>query len=106
MTFDVNCGANFPFDQEVRADYDVVLPRGAGDEEYLLALNTELTRCLDAEKPDFVFYDAGVDVLADDDLGHLELSTAGLRKRGEEEMVRGSDKFFVPVSLTLSDPIY
>ena len=42
-------------------------------------------RSIEDFRPDFVIYDAGVDVTANDSLGHLEMSIEGLYRR--ERMV-------------------
>lgn len=78
-TVSVHCERNFPF-RKTRSDLDVGLPEGAEDAEYL----DRLERILDSESgPDLLLYQAGVDPLAEDRLGHLRLSRIGLRRRNE-----------------------
>lgn len=59
---------------------DIGLPRGATDDVYLSHLDGLLARVL-AALPDLVVYLAGADPYADDQLGRLALSKAGLRRR-------------------------
>jgi len=80
FTFSMHCQANYPFKKE-KSDMDVGLPIGIQDEEYLENLDDCLTNILTQFKPDFVFYNAGVDCLAGDRLGKLNLSLDGLKKR-------------------------
>ena len=56
---------------------------GIGDDEYLNILKNTLEQ-IDAKfEPDIVFYDAGVDVHYNDDLGNLNLTDEGIKKRDE-----------------------
>jgi acetoin utilization deacetylase AcuC-like enzyme len=65
----------------MRSDLDVALDDGAGDEEYLAALERHLPPVLDAAQADLVFYLAGVDVAAGDRYGKLSLTEEGIRER-------------------------
>ena len=78
-TFSIHCAQNFPARKQ-RSDLDVALERGTGDDGYLAALDAALERLLDP-RPDLVFYNAGVDPHAEDKLGLLALSDAGLAAR-------------------------
>ncbi|MCB9669381.1 MAG: histone deacetylase [Alphaproteobacteria bacterium] len=62
---------------EADIDMDVRVPVGAGDREYLLALQ----RVLAGLRADLVIYLAGSDPLVGDELGMLGVSEAGLRER-------------------------
>lgn len=73
---------NYPARKEV-SDLDLALPDGTADAQYLKLLAETLPRLLDDVRPDFVFYLAGVDVLATDKLGHLALTREGCRRRDE-----------------------
>jgi len=66
-------------------------PGLSDDRAYLAALDEILTPLLDRMHPDIVFYNAGVDPHADDRLGRLSLSDAGLAERDRVviEAVRG-----------------
>src|SRR5262249_26995432 len=60
---------------------DVTFEDGAGDDEYLAALETHLPAVLDGHAPDLVFYLAGADPYEGDRLGRLKLTIDGLRAR-------------------------
>ena len=70
---------NFPF-RRVPATLDVDLPDGTEDAAYLAALAAALEPVI-AFKPDLVFYLSGADPLAEDRLGRLSLTHAGLMAR-------------------------
>lgn len=80
FTFSMYCDANWPLEKPA-SDLDVGVPAGAGDDAYLALLATHLPRALAQARPDLVFYNAGVDVHADDRLGKLALSEAGIAAR-------------------------
>ena len=79
-TFSIHAERNFPF-EKARSDLDIGLPDGTGDEGYLRALRRGLSALGAAGPFDLIFYNAGVDVHADDRLGRLGLSDAGIRAR-------------------------
>ncbi len=80
FTFSMHCEANFPLNKET-SDFDIALPRGVGDAAYLETLSRCLDQLLVGERPDIVFYNAGVDCHADDRLGRLMLTDRGLAER-------------------------
>lgn len=82
FTFSVHCDSNYPR-QKIPGTRDVGLPDGVEDAEYLAILSTELDAIWQTFRPDFVFYQAGVDPLAGDRLGRLRLTLDGLRQRDE-----------------------
>ncbi len=82
FTFSMHGGRNFPARKET-SDLDLPLPDGTADADYLALLAATLPHLLTTVRPDFVFYQAGVDVLATDKLGHLALTRAGCRQRDE-----------------------
>ncbi|MFD1468476.1 histone deacetylase [Hymenobacter caeli] len=82
FTFSMHGARNYPARKEA-SDLDLPLPDGTADAEYLALLAETLPRLLAEVRPDFVFYLAGVDVLATDKLGHLALSRDGCRRRDE-----------------------
>lgn len=86
FTFSMHGERNYPV-RKIASDLDIALPDGTGDAAYLRRLATILPE-LSARAPwDIVFYNAGVDVHAEDRLGRLALSNDGLRAR--DEMVIG-----------------
>ncbi|MBF9141847.1 histone deacetylase family protein [Hymenobacter properus] len=82
FTFSMHGARNYPARKE-HSDLDLPLPDGTDDASYLKLLADTLPRLLTDVRPDFVFYLAGVDVLATDKLGHLALTREGCRQRDE-----------------------
>jgi len=80
FTFSMHGDKNFPFRKE-HSDLDIALPDGTGDDEYLELLKRTLPRLIAQQKPQFLFYLAGVDVLASDKLGKLSLSKEACEER-------------------------
>jgi acetoin utilization deacetylase AcuC-like enzyme len=80
FTFSMHGAANYPFKKE-KSDLDIPLKKNTTDQEYLTLLKDVLPRLIEQEKPDFMFYLCGVDVLATDKLGTLGLTPAGCRER-------------------------
>jgi acetoin utilization deacetylase AcuC-like enzyme len=80
FTFSLHGAKNFPFRKEL-SDLDVTFDDGAGDEEYLAALDAHLPGVLDRHRADVVFYLAGADPYEGDRLGRLKLTIEGLRER-------------------------
>lgn len=79
-TYSIHAEKNFPV-RKARSTVDVALPDGTGDAAYLETLATTLLPLLAQFDPDLVLYQAGVDPFADDRLGRLALSGAGLVAR-------------------------
>ncbi|HET6528259.1 MAG TPA: histone deacetylase [Balneolaceae bacterium] len=80
FTFSMHGENNFPFKKE-RSDWDVGLPDETGGAEYLQVLAKKLNELYTRSRPDFVFYQAGADVLETDKLGRLNLSIEDCRQR-------------------------
>lgn len=99
FTFSMHGEKNFPF-RRSPSSIDVDLPDGTGDETYLGALAAHLPGVLDAAGADLVLYQAGVDPLAEDVLGRLSLTHAGLRARDRLVLETVRDRG-LPVVLTL-----
>ena len=81
LTVSVHCEANFPF-RKVASDFDLPLPAGAGDSEYLDRVQEGLD-IVSGFSPDVLLFQAGVDALASDALGKLEVSRPGMRLRNQ-----------------------
>ena len=80
FTFSMHGADNYPLKKE-NSDLDIPLPTGTEDRLYLDTLDETLPRLFDQVKPDFVFFQAGVDVLATDRLGKLSLTREGCKLR-------------------------
>jgi acetoin utilization deacetylase AcuC-like enzyme len=100
FTFSLHGAKNFPFRKE-ESDLDVTFEDGAGDDEYLEALQTHLPRVLDRQQPDLVLYLAGADPYEGDRLGRLKLSIAGLQMRDRFVFRECRDRG-IPVVVTMS----
>ena len=79
FTFSMHCETNFPLKKK-ESDLDVSLEKGIKDDRYLDILSSNL-KLLETVKTDIVFFQAGVDGLGTDALGHMKLSHQGLKKR-------------------------
>jgi acetoin utilization deacetylase AcuC-like enzyme len=79
-TYSIHAEKNFPV-RKARSTLDVPLADGLGDAAYLAALETTLAPMLDAERPDLILYQAGVDPFGGDRLGRLDLTDDGLVRR-------------------------
>jgi acetoin utilization deacetylase AcuC-like enzyme len=80
FTFSMHGEKNYPMQKE-KSDLDIGLPDGINDHEYLKILKENLTRLIEIEEPDFIFYQSGVDVLKTDKLGRLGLTQEGCKER-------------------------
>lgn len=80
FTFSMHGRKNYPFKKE-KSDLDIELENGTEDEEYLSILKNTLPKLIEKEKPDFIFYLSGVDILATDKLGKLGCTQEGCKER-------------------------
>ncbi|RRI06435.1 histone deacetylase [Mesorhizobium tamadayense] len=80
FTFSMHGDRNYPA-RKIASDLDIALPDGTGDAAYLDRLRVILPELSARRRWDIVFYNAGVDVHAEDRLGRLALSDDGLRVR-------------------------
>ena len=87
FTTSLHGAKNFPA-RKTRSDLDVALDDGTGDEAYLAAMGAALDQSLERSRADLCFVQGGVDVLADDHLGRLSLTHAGLEARDRELLGR------------------
>jgi acetoin utilization deacetylase AcuC-like enzyme len=98
LTLSVHCKNNFPLRKQ-QSRIDVELNAGVGDEEYLRVLGKVLPRVWEFG-PQAVFYQSGVDGLASDVLGHLDLTHGGLIER-DRLVMRAVQELGVPFVVTL-----
>ena len=80
ITLSLHGEKNFPHRKQ-QSDMDFPLPKGTTDDDYLNVVDEAVSLALRSYSPDAVIYDAGVDIHEDDDLGHLNISTAGVLAR-------------------------
>jgi acetoin utilization deacetylase AcuC-like enzyme len=80
FTLSIHCESNYPR-YKANSTYDIGLSDDMGDSEYLKILQESVNKAIRDIQPDFVFYDAGVDVYQHDVLGRLNISENGIRQR-------------------------
>ena len=80
FTFSMHAENNYPARKE-HSSWDIALPDRTTDEPYLDCLHMVLSRVLERCTPELIFYQAGVDVLAGDRFGKLELTMHGVGER-------------------------
>ena len=100
MTFSMHCRKNFFSDKE-SSDLDVELPEHCTDQTYLSTLSYWLKR-INEEGGDYdlVFYQAGVDIIADDRLGRMALTSEGVLKRNQL-IYNWADERGIPLVITM-----
>jgi acetoin utilization deacetylase AcuC-like enzyme len=89
-----HCEENYPQIKQT-AGINIAIPKGANDQEYLSILQNTLPAILAEHRPDFIFYDAGVDVHQDDRLGYVNLTDQGILER---------DKYVIETCVALKLP--
>ncbi|HEY0771445.1 MAG TPA: histone deacetylase, partial [Sphingobacteriaceae bacterium] len=80
FTFSMHGANNYPLVKET-SDLDIGLPDGTTDKFYLDTLEVNLSHLLNSVKPDFIFFQSGVDILDTDSLGKLKVSRQGCKQR-------------------------
>lgn len=78
---------------------DIDLPDGIGDDDYLAWLDNALSSAFRQFEPDLLCYVAGADPYREDQLGGLDLTIQGLKKR-DELVFRVAKARDVPVMVT------
>ncbi|MGP1992051.1 histone deacetylase family protein [Zobellia laminariae] len=99
FTFSMHGASNYPFKKE-QSDLDIALPKDTGDSDYLSLLKETLPKLISEEKPDFIFYLCGVDVIASDKLGTLGLSIEGCKER-DAFVLETCNQFQIPVQCSM-----
>ncbi|MBX7108463.1 MAG: histone deacetylase [Chitinophagales bacterium] len=80
FTFSMHGKNNYPSRKE-KSTLDIELPDGMQDEAYLLLLLQHLPEIIDQFHPDFAFFISGVDIIATDRFGKLNVSMEGCKRR-------------------------
>lgn len=81
-TFSMHGKNNYPLKKET-SKLDIALEDGTTDNEYIDQLENGFMTILSSFKPDFIFYQSGVDILGTDKMGRLGLTKEGCKKRDE-----------------------
>jgi acetoin utilization deacetylase AcuC-like enzyme len=99
FTFSMHGKNNYPFRKE-KSDLDVPLEDWTGDSEYVKILSGILPKLIDQVKPDFIFYQAGVDILHTDKIGRMRCTIEGCRKR-DEIVLHIARQLHIPVQCSM-----
>jgi len=99
FTFSMHGASNYPFFKEA-SDLDIPLPDYIQDKEYLTLLNKSISRLFEDVKPDHVFYQSGVDILATDKMGKLSISREGCKER-DRVVLRNCKNTRIPLTISL-----
>ncbi len=99
FTFSMHGKNNYPFKKE-QSDLDIPLNDGTTDTEFLSILNENLPKLITSEKPDFIFYLAGVDILKTDKLGKLACTIEGAKER-DKIVLSLCKKHEIPVQVSM-----
>ena len=98
-TFSMHGANNYPY-HKPPSDLDIPLLDNTNDQEYLILLREYLPNILTKINPNFIFYLAGVDVLAEDKLGRLGLTLNGCKERDELVYALAKDND-IPIMTTM-----
>jgi len=99
FTFSMHGEKNYPLHKE-KSDLDIALPDGTEDTTYLKILIENLANLIQELKPDFIFFQAGVDVLKTDKLGRLGMSIQGCRER-DRIVLETCKKEAIPIVISM-----
>ena len=81
LTISLHCQENFPFRKAV-SDHDLELEANSSDEQFLQKVNQAIDIAIKFN-PQLILYQAGVDGLATDALGKLNITREGMSKRNK-----------------------
>ena len=95
FTFSMHGEKNYPMHKE-KSNLDIPLKDGTKDREYINLVKNEIPKIINKVKPDFIFFQSGVDVLESDKLGRLSLTIEGCRWR-DEIVFENCSKFEIPI---------
>jgi acetoin utilization deacetylase AcuC-like enzyme len=99
FTFSTHGKTNYPFKKET-SDLDIAFDDGTTDSQFLSTIASVIPQLIETQKPDFIFYLAGVDILASDKLGKLGCTLDGCKKR-DELVFELCSKHQIPVQVSM-----
>jgi acetoin utilization deacetylase AcuC-like enzyme len=99
FTFSTHGKSNYPFKKET-SDLDIAFEDNTLDDEFLSTIQTIVPKLIEEEKPDFIFYLAGVDILTSDKLGKLSCTISGCKKR-DEIVFLNCERYQIPVQVSM-----
>ena len=99
FTFSTHGKSNYPFKKE-NSDLDIAFEDNTSDDNFLKTISEIIPKLIEQQKPDFIFYLAGVDILASDKLGKLGCSIEGCKKR-DELVFQNCNRYQIPVQVSM-----
>ena len=99
FVFSMHGEKNYPF-REPPSDLDIELANDTDDETYLTHLKQTLPNLIAEHKPDLIFYQSAVDVLATDKLGKLALTPEGCKQRDDFVLRQARDNN-IPIAVVM-----
>lgn len=99
FTFSMHGKNNFPFKKE-KSDMDIGLEDGTTGDEYLRDLKNNLDFLFKKIQPDFVFFQAGVDVLGSDKMGKMKLTIEDCKVR-DQTVFAYCKNYHTPVQVSM-----
>jgi len=93
----------YPHDEEMqkRINHHVKLGYSVTDEDYMRALEEDLPKAIDEARPDFIFYNAGTDIMEGDYLGGWEVTKEGVIRRDKFVFAQAKSRE-IPIVMVLS----
>ena len=99
FTFSIHGKENYPIIKE-KSDLDIELDHKTEDEEYLDLVYTNLNKLIIKFEPQFILYQAGVDILESDKFGRLNISVEGCKER-DNIVFELASKNSLPITTTM-----
>jgi len=99
FTFSIHGKDNYPIIKE-HSDLDIEFDHNTKDEEYLDRLEFNLKQIINKFEPEFVLYQAGVDILESDKFGRLNISIEGCKER-DKIVFEICSKNSLPIAATM-----
>lgn len=99
FTFSTHGKTNYPFKKET-SDLDIPFEDNTPDDVFLKTISEVIPKLIETQKPDFIFYLAGVDILISDKLGKLGCTLEGCKKR-DEIVFELCAKYQIPVQVCM-----
>ena len=99
FTFSTHGKTNYPFKKET-SDLDIPFEDNTSDDVFLKTISEVIPKLIETQKPDFIFYLAGVDILISDKLGKLGCTLDGCKKR-DEIVFELCAKYQIPVQVSM-----
>ncbi|MBQ0909191.1 histone deacetylase [Flavobacterium sp. F-328] len=99
FTFSTHGKTNYPFKKET-SDLDIAFEDHTSDAVFLKTIAEVIPQLIKEHKPDFIFYLAGVDILATDKLGKLGCTLEGCKTR-DEIVLELCAKHQIPVQVSM-----